>query len=139
MWPLSPGRRQTQSAKPPHSLSSPRREPALPSTSTANTRCRIPITGTAYSAQILTRMRILYRIQLQIHLLYPRLVFMIIRCCHQCTLSRLPYGLHKRPVSFPIYPWSHARLLMHSPNISPRMTTTPLRLILRHTRSMQLS
>jgi hypothetical protein len=95
MWPLSPGRRQTQSAKPPHSLSSPRREPALPSTSTANTRCRIPITGTAYSAQILTRMRILYRIQLQIHLLYPRLVFMIIRCCHQCTLSRLPYGLHK--------------------------------------------
>ena len=40
-------------------------------------------------------MRTLYRIQFQIHLLYPLLVFMIISRCHQCTLSRLPYGLHR--------------------------------------------
>ena len=43
------------------------------------------------------------------------------------------------PVTFPIYPWSHIRLLMHNPNISTRMAVTPLHLILPHTRSMQLS
>ena len=73
-------------------LSSSRREPALPSTLTTNTRCRIPITGTACGAQIPTRMRTLYKIQLQIHLLYPLLVFVIISRCH---LLRLPYGLHR--------------------------------------------
>ena len=43
------------------------------------------------------------------------------------------------PVTFPIYRWSHIRLLMHNPNISTQMAVTLLHLILPHTRSMQLS
>jgi hypothetical protein len=43
------------------------------------------------------------------------------------------------PVTFPIYLWSHIRLLMHNPNILTRMAVTLLHLILPHTRSTQLS
>jgi hypothetical protein len=43
------------------------------------------------------------------------------------------------PVTFPIYPWSHIRLLMHNPNSSTRTAVTLFHLILPHTRSMQLS
>ena len=43
------------------------------------------------------------------------------------------------PVTFPIYPWSHIRLLMPNPNTSTRIAVTLLLLILLHTRSMQLS
>lgn len=89
---LSPGRRQNSF---PSLTLKLRRKPALLLTSTTNPRCRITITGTACSAQILTNIRTLYKTQFQIHLLYPLLVFMIIRHCHQCTLSRLPYCLHR--------------------------------------------
>jgi hypothetical protein len=103
-------------------------EPALPSTSTANTICRIPITGTACSAQIPASMRTPYRIQLPIHLLYLLLVFMIIRPCHQCTHSGLQCGLHRvkalvsvsiqftyyiMPVSRHL---SHLSMVAHSPS-----------------------
>jgi len=137
-------------------LSRSRCEPAPPSTSTGITRCRIPTTGIACSAQIPASIRTLYRIQLRIHLLYPLLVFMIIRRCHQYTHSRLQFGLHRVkalvpvsiqitnhilqcPVTFLIYPWSHIRLHMHNPNISTRMAVTLLHLIPPHTLSMQLS
>jgi hypothetical protein len=83
-------------------LSRSRCEPAPPSTSTTNTRCRIPITGIACSAQIPASMRTLYRIQLRIHLLYPLLVFMIIRRCHQYTHSRLQFGLHRVKALVPV-------------------------------------
>jgi hypothetical protein len=83
-------------------LSRSRCEPAPPSTSTVNTRCRIPITGIACSAQILASMRTLYRIQLQIHPLYPLLVFMIIRRCHQYTHSRLQFGPHRVKALVPV-------------------------------------
>ena len=82
-------------------LSRSRCEPAPPSTSTANTRCRIPITGIACSVQIPTSIRTLYKIQLRIHLLYPR-VFMIIRRCHQYTHSRLQFGLHRVKAYIPV-------------------------------------
>jgi hypothetical protein len=65
------------------------------STSTANTRCKIPITGIACSAQILASMRTLCRIHPRIHLLYPLLVFMIIRRRHRYTHSHLQFGLHR--------------------------------------------
>lgn len=141
----------------PSTHSRSRCEPARPPTSAVNTKCRIPITGIPCSAQIPVSMRTLYRIRLRIHLLYPLLVFMIVRQCHQYTHSRLQFGLHRVkafslsldtnhspyipqcPVTFPIYPWSHIRLLMHNPNISTRMAVTPLHLILLRTRSMQLS
>lgn len=56
----------------------------------------------------------------------------------QSDTNYSPY-IPQCPVTFPIYPWSHIRLLMHNPNISARMAVTPLHLILLHTPSMQLS
>lgn len=82
-------------------LSRSRWEPAPPSTSTANTRCRIPITGIACSAQIPASVRTLYRTQFRIHLVYPP-VFMIIRRCHRYTHSRLQFGLHRVKVLVPV-------------------------------------
>ena len=49
-----------------------------------------------------------------------------------------PY-IPQRPVTFPIYPWSHIRLHMHNPNISTRIAVNLLHLIPPHTRSMRLS
>jgi len=85
--PFSPARRSNSTRARSHPLQGVRCHP--------RTRCRTPITGTAYSAQIPASMRTLYRIQLPIHLLYPLLVFMIIRRCHRCTHSRLQFGLHR--------------------------------------------
>ena len=43
---------------------------------------------------MLTRMRTPYKIQLRIPLRLPLPVFMMLRRCHHCTLSRRPPGLH---------------------------------------------
>ena len=83
-------------------LSRSRCEPAPLSTSTTSTRCRIPITGIACSAQIPASIRTLYRIQLRIHLVYPLLVLMIIRRCHQYTHSHLQFGLPRVKALVPV-------------------------------------
>lgn len=73
-----------------------------PPTPTANTRCKTPITGIACSVQMPANIRTLFKIQLRIHLLYPRLAFMIIRRCHQFTNSRLQFGLHRVKALAPV-------------------------------------
>lgn len=47
-------------------------------------------------------MRTLYRIQLQFHLLEPRLAFTMLRHCRECTLSRLPPQLHTVRIPAPV-------------------------------------